>query len=311
MVMKKHLKNNPKRYVIFSVLLLSLAGMVFVFAMPGAVLDAALSGCSTLVDGKYYVSQSSGDDSYDGLSPRLDGTHGPWKTLARASQMTFTEGDQLLLKCGDTWTDGLELKGNGSAANPAVVSSYGTGAKPKIDRQDPSMANMKRCISLNGNAYGWKIMNLELANGVNGVWARITGSGHSYLWFENLYIHGCKHGGPFPKTDGDQNNQQIGIGISGPIVDNATITSCTFEDNFVGVRTNTPCDVTNNLFKHMEWTAMWYTANGGLIRGNKFMHNSDQYVWCGVSSIGASGSNWVVEYHEFGETRSEERRVGK
>lgn len=301
--MKKHLKNNQKRFLRLPMLLLSLVSMVFVFAKPGAVPGAALPGGITLVDGAYYVSQSTGNDSYDGLSPQFDGTHGPWKTLTRASQITFTEGNQLLLKCGDTWTDGLELKGNGSAANPAVVSSYGAGAKPKIDRQDPSMENMKRCISLNGNAYGWKIMNLELANGVHGVWAMITESGHSYLWFENLYIHGCKHGGPFPKTDGDQNNQQEGIRIWGPIVGHATITSCTFEDNFVGVRTNTPCDVTNNLFKHMEWTAMWYTADGGLIRGNKFMHNCDQYVWCGVSSIGATGSNWVVEYNEFGETQ--------
>jgi hypothetical protein len=251
----------------------------------------------------YYVSQTSGSDSYDGQAASWDGTHGPYKTLVKASAITFQAGDQLLLKCGDTWTDGLELKGNGTAASPAVVSSFGAGNRPKIDRQDPSMANMKRCIYLNGNAYGWKIMNLELADAVNGVWASISGSGHSYLWFENLYIHGCKHGGPFPSSAGDQNNQQIGIRLSGPITGNATITSCTFDDNFVGMTPAMPCYITNCLFTNMEWTGMWYVANGGLVRGNKFMHNCLQNVWCGVSGIGTTGHNWTFEYNEFGETQ--------
>jgi len=79
------------------------------------------------------------------------------------------------------------------------------------------MANMKRCIYLNGNAYGWKIMNLELADAVNG-----CGQAYPVRTFvpvvENLYIHGCKHGGPFPSSAGDQNNQQIGIRLSDPLL---------------------------------------------------------------------------------------------
>lgn len=274
-----------------------------VSAMPCAAAGAAIPGSATAPGVTRYVSQSQGNDAWDGLAPRRTASHGPWKTLARASETTFADGDQLLLKCGDVWNDGLDLKGHGSAANPAVIASYGAGPRPRIDRQDPSMAGGKRCVTLDGNAHGWRLAGLELANGINGVMARIAEAGHSYLRLERLYIHGCKHGGPFPHSDGDQNNQQIGILLTGPITGAATITGCTLEDNFVGITTSTPSEITDCVFKHMEWTALWYVANGGVIRGNKFMHNCDQPVWCGVSDVGTSGSDWVFEYNEFGETQ--------
>jgi hypothetical protein len=50
----------------------------------------------------YYVSQSSGNDSWTGDTPTPEGTRGPWKTLERAS-VECAPGDRILLKCGDTW----------------------------------------------------------------------------------------------------------------------------------------------------------------------------------------------------------------
>ena len=50
----------------------------------------------------YYISQSSGNDDWDGQAPSRDGAHGPWKTLAKASRK-YRAGDSLLLKCGDAW----------------------------------------------------------------------------------------------------------------------------------------------------------------------------------------------------------------
>ena len=253
----------------------------------------------------YYASRSAGDDSYDGLAASYDGTHGPWKTLAKASQTTYQAGDQLLLHCGNTWNDGLLLKGNGTAANPAVVSSYGTGGRPIIDRQDTLMTNMAKCIHLDGNAYGWKIMNLEIANAARGIEAYASGTNRSFLWFENLYIHGCKFGGRFKKTSGDQNNMQNGIRLSGAGLDKATIVSCVFRDNFVGATVAACADIKDCLFEHMEWTGLWYiAARGGTISGNKFMHNCDQFVWCGVSASALGGvTGGVIEHNEFGETQ--------
>ena len=50
----------------------------------------------------YYVSQSSGNDSWTGQAPGPNGTRGPWKTLAKASTIDYVVGDRILLKCGDT-----------------------------------------------------------------------------------------------------------------------------------------------------------------------------------------------------------------
>jgi hypothetical protein len=272
-----------------------IAALVLLFGI--SVVDAA--------GAIYYVSQSDGNDSYDGLAASYDGTHGPWKTLTKASEPAYQQGDQLLLKCGNTWNDGLVLQGNGTAANPAIVSSYGTGNRPIIDRQDTLIANMAKCVYLNGNAYGWKIMNLDLANAARGVEAIASGTDRSFLWFENLYIHGCKFGGSFMQTSGDQNNMQIGLHLVGSGLDKATIGSCTFRDNFVGVTTAACADITDCLFEHMEWTGLWYiAARGGTISGNKFMHNCDRYVWCGVSASAlAFTTGCLVEYNEFGETQ--------
>ena len=247
----------------------------------------------------YYVSQSTGNDANDG-------THAPWKTLTKASQITFTEGDRLLLKCGDTWTEGLELKGNGSAARPVMVSSYGTGPKPVIDRQDSSMTSLKRCVHLDGNAFGWKIMNLELANAARGIEASVAQPGKSFLWLENLDIHGCKFGKRFDRDSGDQNNMQNGLRLeTAGRLNKATIIACTFRDDFVGAWASGCCDIKDCRFEHSEWTGLWYVfAQGGRITGNKFLHNCDQFVWCGVSASALYGiTNCVVEDNEFGDTQ--------
>ncbi|MSU79560.1 MAG: hypothetical protein EXS16_15905, partial [Gemmataceae bacterium] len=83
----------------------------------------------------YYLSQSSGNDSWSGEAATSDGKAGPWKTLAKAS-IEYKPGDRILLKCGDTWDEELRPKGNGTPDNPIVISSYGEGKRPVIDRQD-------------------------------------------------------------------------------------------------------------------------------------------------------------------------------
>ena len=96
----------------------------------------------------YYVSRSAGDDAWDGNAPARRGDHGPWKSLARASQ-AYLPGDRILLKCGDTWNEELRPRGEGTAATPITISSYGDGPQPIIDRQDATGNNIdKVCIRL-------------------------------------------------------------------------------------------------------------------------------------------------------------------
>lgn len=89
----------------------------------------------------YYVSQTDGSDTNDGLS-----TATPWKTFANfTSSKVLTPGTQVLLKRGDVWNERLTLQGAGSIANWIYVGAYGdaTKAKPII-----SLTNARDDIGL-------------------------------------------------------------------------------------------------------------------------------------------------------------------
>ena len=96
---------------------------------------ALLCGGFTANAATYYVSQSTGDDSLDGLAAAKAGAKGPWKTLAKAS-IEYKPGDSILLKRGDTWNEEFTPKGSGTPERPILISSYGQGNKPLIDRED-------------------------------------------------------------------------------------------------------------------------------------------------------------------------------
>lgn len=74
----------------------------------------------------YYI-DNSGSDSNNGLSP---GT--AWKTIAKINSSTFAAGDSILLNRNGTWNEKLNVPSSGTAANPIVISYYGTGNKPLI-----------------------------------------------------------------------------------------------------------------------------------------------------------------------------------
>jgi hypothetical protein len=82
----------------------------------------------------YYVSQSSGDDSNDGLSQ-----NGAFQTLAKANSLQgLTGGDSILLKRGDVWHEQLIIPASGTDdANRFNVGAYGSGTAPIIDGADP------------------------------------------------------------------------------------------------------------------------------------------------------------------------------
>ncbi len=139
----------------------------------------------------YYVSQSCGNDDWDGLAPSRDGTHGPWKTLAKASERTYSPGDRTLLKCGDAWNEELHPAGEGTAANPIVIGSYGKGPRPVIDRQDATGNNIdKVCIRLK-NIAGYRIEGIEFARFGRGVFVDFDKGVHGkeYVWVEDCYFH--------------------------------------------------------------------------------------------------------------------------
>ncbi|HAX65099.1 TPA: hypothetical protein DCX66_01340, partial [Candidatus Nomurabacteria bacterium] len=83
----------------------------------------------------YYVSSTDGNDTCTGLS-QVAYTTGvtacPIKTLTKLNTKTFSPGDSILFKKGDTFYGSITVSQSGTAGNPITFSSYGSGEKPII-----------------------------------------------------------------------------------------------------------------------------------------------------------------------------------
>ncbi|MCD9025552.1 discoidin domain-containing protein [Cohnella silvisoli] len=168
---------KSKRFILFMVLTTLLTIPIF----PGKPAYAA---------GRiYYVSFSMGDDSNNGTSPST-----PWKTFEKANTIVFQPGDQILLKSGDTWTGTTFYpQGNGTANNPIVISSYGTGNRPILSGSEATNVYGIKIVDYSG----YKIKNLEfgpIPAGIS-VWFNNTYD-HDFIWVENCYFHDSEIANP-------------------------------------------------------------------------------------------------------------------
>ena len=83
----------------------------------------------------YYIAES-GSDSYDGLAAVYDGVHGPWKTVEKVNNTSFSAGDSVLFNRGDVWREQLTISSSGSASSPLTFGAYGTGDAPQFNGSD-------------------------------------------------------------------------------------------------------------------------------------------------------------------------------
>jgi len=74
----------------------------------------------------YYIS-NTGSDAANGTT-----TGTPWQTIAKVNAVTFSAGDSVLFKRGDTWNERLVFPSSGASGNPIVIGAYGSGADPII-----------------------------------------------------------------------------------------------------------------------------------------------------------------------------------
>ncbi|SEM91484.1 hypothetical protein SAMN04488505_10734 [Chitinophaga rupis] len=78
---------------------------------------------------KYYVSSSSGSDSYTTSSAAT-----PWRTLKKISDSTvLNAGDTIFLKSGDVFNEPLNLKRSGNSSSHIVYTTYGGAARTVIN----------------------------------------------------------------------------------------------------------------------------------------------------------------------------------
>jgi hypothetical protein len=155
----------------------------------------------------YYV-DTAGNNQNSGTS-----SSEPWKDFSEIDKKTFAPGDSLLLKRGCVWRDQLTLNGAGSPSQFLVVAAYGTGNRPKIQRDGHSSS---RCMRLNNASYV-KVSNIEVCNGGAGI---VLYYDHSYnnrsVYFDDIVAHdfmglpGRAEGGP-----NDRVTWSYGIGVTG------------------------------------------------------------------------------------------------
>jgi hypothetical protein len=115
----------------------------------------------------YYVSSSGGSDSNAGTS-----TAAPWQTLQKLSATTFSPGDTIKFKAGDTFTGHawqISSSGSDSTTGLITVTSYGSGSKPILDgtgmptgEYSLSGSESVAClVNLAANVNYWKFHNLS------------------------------------------------------------------------------------------------------------------------------------------------------
>lgn len=126
-----------------------------------------------------YVSASSGSDANAGT------ISAPLMTLSAGySKLRDGQPDQLLLKCGDTFSIDTQswTKASGDPTKPMIVASYGTGARPKI------RSNGTAFYGGSQNKRGLLFADLDLAPNSP------TDGSSAFLFFtpwSNIRIEGC------------------------------------------------------------------------------------------------------------------------
>jgi len=91
----------------------------------------------------YYV-KNGGNDAADGES---DGN--AWETVTKVNSESFSGDDTIFFNRGDTWLTKLIFPSSGSAGQPIVVTSYGTGLSPKFTAQ----VNYTEWVNYSGDIY--------------------------------------------------------------------------------------------------------------------------------------------------------------
>ena len=107
----------------------------------------AIAISSLMAGTTYYVDASNGDDNNDGLTESS-----PWKTIQKVNKWSFSPGDHILFKRGETWREELIVPSSGTSGNPITFGTYGSGTAPVINGSD----SVSGAVVSFGNISAWQ-----------------------------------------------------------------------------------------------------------------------------------------------------------
>lgn len=90
-----------------------------------------IASLSSVYSTNYYVS-ASGSDGNSGTA-----SSSPWQTITKLNTVSYTPGDTIFFKAGDTFRGNIIISESGTSGSKIVFTSYGTGNKPVISGAEP------------------------------------------------------------------------------------------------------------------------------------------------------------------------------
>lgn len=227
----------------------------------------------------YYVDANEGNDEADGTSPQK-----AWRTVARASKQVLKAGDQLLLHRGQTFSGELDIRAEGTQAEPVFVSGYGNGQRPVVVGHDASMWAVRVLNSSHITLRGLEIINTgsERLAGRTGLKVECRDHGISAdIMIDSIYVHDVN--GSLVKEQG---------GGSGILIENG---GNMVASRFEGL-TIQNCHIQRCERNAMIWTAYydrrnWLPNTGVVVRSNLI----EQVPGDGIVPIGCEGT--LIEYN--------------
>lgn len=271
----------------------------------------------------YYIDPDNGKDSNTGTSENT-----AWKTIAKVNATTFQPGNSILLKSGGIWNAQLYPKGSGSATSPIRVSSYGTGAKPKIFLSGTIGAPVYLF-----NQSNWIIENLEVSNYNatrgdvfrQGIFIQNTGGGvTSNITIRNNYVHAVSgsfryagfdphaFGGIAVVTTGTSGTDRFdGLTIEANIVEDAGRTGIVVWDNVweASGHASTNVKVLNNSVKDIDSDGILVFGCEGALIDHNVANNCGRYredgQFNGAAAIWPTrGRNCITQFNEAFNTQA-------
>ncbi|NYK09282.1 hypothetical protein HNR14_001163 [Leifsonia naganoensis] len=176
----------------------------------------------------HYIDNRSGSNCSD--TGAGTSTTAPWCSFAPAASLTLGAGDSLLLARGASWSERLVVALHGSAAAPATLGAYGTGAAPRIlfndsaigvDLTDPDHAVVSGLDIGAKTAAGTSALSY-------GLMVTYTSPGHDDLTLSDLSVHDNRIVGLFVRNTANTTNAQT-------VLDGVTISRVTSTHNGHGI----------------------------------------------------------------------------
>ena len=229
----------------------------------------------------YFVDATNGNDNNAGTS-----TGAPWKTVSKVNTSSFSPGDAILFKKGETWRETLTVPFSGNAGGRITFGAYGTGANPVITGAD---------LITPGTNWSLTSYNVWHTNGIttepktvtmNGVFGKLKASTDAMLteydwyWAENvLYVYSATDPGTAYTAPGVEYGQR-GSAINTNGKSYITIQDLTANtSNYYGIFLNGDCSniTVNHVGANFNRVAGILTSSSATLSNITMTNNTTSY----------------------------------